>query len=632
MEYLRSVGKVIEGQLSDTIRRHGQEMDTHYSNGDSEAAQQSVLMAAEAINVSRAIVGHFESIQAQLAQVGLVLDPVVTHQAVANRLGLADSLASQTHLPVTMLNDYIPTKSVAPASNLSTQNQDLDELATSGISNAFNKTSVTDPQVVSDPEIPDMSERVIPAGVRRAEIEESRVNGDIGRVRALLIAESLAINPDSSDYLYPRIDDILKAMYHEELNSADPKLIGKLRPRFYVTRPLAVKDLEWFLQEPFDEELKRAATLVKWIRQQPEYASLSVAEFEEIFKRNISFQEVARIARSRQASGSDGNTTGNIDEQKAGVLFGDEKIDDKEQTPPAPRRPDVYFDRDGRTFIAERGDMAKVQSSVIAELLAINGIGTGYLHESVRDAVVASVRERLVGEDESRVKSEIETTVLQLYNIRAGGLDKLRNWEKMPVAAPRYARTIWAWIREQPEYKGLSVDELKQVLTRETSYDDLRRRLEADKIEKASVSHTQLGLLVREASVNEPSGVLEAVPEIELNIPSFEGRHLLGIAIALRTNKSTLDSFGLKLNDTDETALQELMTEFLSDSQLSTNLPEAAEQLPEMMRAFYKDPEAVYSAISNSDADTSAQAYAVLNLLADVDQDKVEDFITKVFA
>lgn len=241
-----------------------------------------------------------------------------------------------------------------------------------------------------------------------------------------------------------------------------------------------------------------------------------------------------------------------------------------------------------RRAIEERrikGDLGMREEKVAHALLAINEARTDFAFTSTKDAVHAAFGDLLenITDEETRAKREIVYQA-SFREARERAFERLVQSDANPDKALPHLSQFKKWIKSNPEYANLSMNDLYIVLRRSISFDEL--------LQKQNVTHTQEQIVtipvVDEASLKKAQDVfVESVVTDEVTqIPSFietetptndeltpVETYLLAQLLSSE-NRNVLSKYGITVGLEDRPQIREIAEKYASQVE---NLDEGAQ-------------------------------------------------------
>lgn len=153
---------------------------------------------------------------------------------------------------------------------------------------------------------------------KRSRIEGGRPKG-IGHNHALILAEGLAMDGGRSNFLHPTWNDVWRAAHSDKISAAynneeltpDERVarIANIGVTASRERGQLIRNLDTAYRQASTRFHPRVATVIRWIRAQPEFANLTASELGSVIRRELSHDDLR--AKNRVISNSPASVAAN---------------------------------------------------------------------------------------------------------------------------------------------------------------------------------------------------------------------------------------------------------------------------------------------------------------------------------
>jgi len=110
--------------------------------------------------------------------------------------------------------------------------------------------------------------------------------------------------------------------------------------------------------------------------------------------------------------------------------------------------------------------------------------------------------EQLIENPKAR-NNRLKLAIVSGTTARSGITEKIRGISTKPDEVPPYLGRFYNWVKAQPEYHDLGIDEIIQVLQREVTFDQLKQGGSADK--------TEIPIITQDLPKSEPGDTSKTI-------------------------------------------------------------------------------------------------------------------------
>lgn len=125
-------------------------------------------------------------------------------------------------------------------------------------------------------------------------------------------------------------------------------------------------------------------------------------------------------------------------------------------------------------------DLGERQEKLAYALFELKADRTGFMHESFEDACRMAYADTLQGIENPKAKNNrLKLAILSGATARSNMFEKIRRIATKPDDIPPYLGGFYNWVKAQPEYQNLTIEELIGVIKREIAFENLRQTVDS---------------------------------------------------------------------------------------------------------------------------------------------------------
>ncbi len=278
------------------------------------------------------------------------------------------------------------------------------------------------------------------------------------------------------------------------------------------------------------------------------------------------------------------------------------------------------IDREGEEVVAAvptppieakrvRGDFVEREEKLVYAALAVNPNRDGFQFESWRSVWRQAFSDAFENITDERERDDKEkNSQIASYSARSAIIVKLQRVKTNAQDIPPKVASFLEWVKTQPEYVNLSVDDISLIIQRQITFDEIRQKasqavnilqIESQPTEEQAVSGEQTESVPQLPSIQASESRATEPQTLQLTGPEL---HLLAQKL-LQAAPAVLERTGIRIHTADREEIGGIMGRLASSPETLRASETSLESLTQKLAAYLKDKEKVFMEnVSNEDA------------------------------